>query len=266
MPERSRKGTAPKRGRPGPAPQSTLASRTNDEWSAATIEGLIRLARREFTLHGYAGTTVDRIADQAQLTKGAVYYHFGNKEGLFEAVLRKVQGDLQSHIEARADQSSDPLTALQAGCEAFLELATGDDLRQIVLTDGPGVLGWSRWRAIDAEFGLGSLKQGLSACREAGVLGANGVDLDVLAHWLSGALNESVFLIAESSNRAQALGQARRVLAVALSALAPGRNQDTAVETPVRAPASVRKRQVRPRPPADNAPDPSDHNHFRRRP
>ena len=63
----------------------------------------------------------------------------------------------------------------------------------------------------------------LRACREAGALGIEGVDLDMLAHWLSGALNESVFLIAESPNRAQALEQARQVLSVMVSALSKGR-------------------------------------------
>lgn len=223
MSERTRKDTAAPRGRPARGTRTQATPRSNDEWSARTIEGLIRLARREFSQHGYAGTTIDRIAEQAGLTKGAVYYHFGNKEGLFEAVLRKVQHDLRTRIEARADQDSHPLQALQAGCAVFLELATDDDLRQIVLVDGPSVLGWPKWRAIDAEFGLGSLKEGLRACREAGALGVEGVDLDMLAHWLSGALNESVFLIAESPNRAQALEQARKVLSVMVSALSEGR-------------------------------------------
>ena len=167
MSERTRKGTAAPRGRPARGTRTEAIPRTNDEWSARTIEGLIRLARHEFSQHGYAGTTIDRIAEQAGLTKGAVYYHFGNKEGLFEAVLRKVQHDLRTRIEARADQDSHPLQALQAGCAVFLELATGDDLRQIVLADGPSVLGWSKWRAIDAEFGLGVV-----GLRAAGAVGA----------------------------------------------------------------------------------------------
>jgi len=178
------------------------------------------VARREFSRRGYADTSIDRVAAEAALTKGAVYYHFGSKEGLFEAVLREVQRDLAARIEARADQSGAPLDAVRAGCEVFLELATDDELRQIVLTDAPSVLGWLKWRAIDAEYGLGALKQGLLACREANALGVGDVDLGVLAHWLSGALNEAVFLIAESSNRERALDEAKRTLSVFLSGLA----------------------------------------------
>lgn len=164
-------------------------------------------------------TSVDRIAAEAKLTKGAVYYHFGSKEGLFEAVLRDVQRALVARIEARADQRAAPFDALRAGCEVFLELATDEELRRIVLADGPSVLGWSKWRLIDAEYGLGSLKRGLLACREAGAIDAGDVELDVLAHWLSGAMNEAVFLIADSSNRPRALEEGKRVLSVLLSGL-----------------------------------------------
>jgi AcrR family transcriptional regulator len=181
---------------------------------------LIRLARREFSQRGYRGASIERIAEAADLTKGAVYYHFGSKEGLFEAVLRTVQRDLVARIELRADQSGGPLEAVHAGCEVFLELATDDDLRQIVLADGPSVLGWSKWRAIDAEFGLGSLRRGLAICREAGMLGTNDVDSDVLASWLSGAINEAVFVIAESTDRALALAEAKRMLALVFAGVA----------------------------------------------
>jgi AcrR family transcriptional regulator len=223
MPERAGQGAPSKRGRVGSEAKPTPPSRTNAEWSAATIHGLIRLARRAFAQRGYAATSLEQIAAEAGLTKGAVYYHFRSKQGLFEVVLRDVQRDLVARIEARAEQYGDPLAGLQAGCEVFLELATDDDVRQIVLVDGPAVLGWAQWRAIDAEFGLGSLKQGLAACRDVGVFRSDDVELSVLAHCLSGAMNEAVFLIAESSDRARAFAEAKRVIAVLLTGLAGGR-------------------------------------------
>jgi AcrR family transcriptional regulator len=225
MSEKTRKGATQKPGRPATRPKKANATpRTNEQWSAASIEQLIGVARREFSRRGYVDTSIDRIAAEANLTKGAVYYHFRSKEGLFEAVLRQVQRDLTARIEAHADASGSPLDAVRAGCEVFLELATDDELRQIVLTDAPSVLGWSKWRAIDAEYGLGSLKQGLIACREANALGVSDVDVGVLAHWVSGALNEAVFLIAESADRESALAEAKRALSVLLSGLASARS------------------------------------------
>lgn len=220
MPERSRQSPPAKGGGAAGQRKAKVTSRTNDEWSAETIAGLIRLARREFSQCGFSGTSIERIAAAANLSKGAVYYHFGSKVGLFEAVLRTVQRDLVARIELRADQGGGPLEAVRAGCEVFLELATDDDLRQIVLSDGPSVLGWSKWRAIDAEFGLGSLRRGLAMCRDAGAFGTNEVDPDALASWLSGALNEAVFVIAESSDRARALNEAKRMLALVFAGIA----------------------------------------------
>jgi AcrR family transcriptional regulator len=190
------------RGRQGP--------RTNEEWSRATIDALIRRARREFAEAGYDGASVERIAEEAELTKGSVYYHFRNKAGLFEAVLRDVQREIVERIEKRAVAASDPREAVVAGCEAFLEVALDDELRQIALADGPRVLGWSQWRAIDAEFGLGSLKDGLRACKRTGALAR--VDVDTLAHLISGALNEAAFLVAESNARNEAHASAARTV------------------------------------------------------
>lgn len=180
-------------------PRARKSPRTNEEWSEATIAALIRRARREFATSAYDGASVERIAAEAGLTKGSVYYHFRNKEGLFEAVFRDVERDIVQRIEQRAGAVSDPCEAVVAGCEAFLDVAVDDELRQIALADGPRVLGWSKWRSIDTEFGLGSLKSGLRACKSAGRLAR--VDLDTLAHLISGALNEAVFLVAESQPR-----------------------------------------------------------------
>ena len=183
-------------------PRTRKAPRTNEEWSEATIAALIRRARREFAASGYDGASVERIAAEAGLTKGSVYYHFRNKEGLFEAVFRDVERDIVERIERRAGALSDPREAVVAGCEAFLDVAVDDELRQIALSDAPRVLGWSKWRAIDTEFGLGSLKSGLHACKRARAFSR--VDMDTLAHLISGALNEAVFLVAESATREEA--------------------------------------------------------------
>lgn len=219
MPERRAQDASPARGRTGTRRAPARRPRTNAEWSAQTIDGLTRLARREFARHGYDGASVERIAEQAGLTKGAVYYHFGSKEGLFEVVLRELQRQLVERIEARAGDHADPLKAVQAGCDVFLEMADEEEFRRIALADGPAVLGWRAWRAIDGEFGLGSLRRGLRACRDAGVLASPNTDVDMLAHLLSGALNEAVFLVAESPHPARALRAAKHAFASMLLGL-----------------------------------------------
>src|SRR3954452_22537519 len=48
---------------------------------------ILAAATREFAQHGMSGARVDRIAARAKTNKRMLYYYFGNKEGLFLAVL-----------------------------------------------------------------------------------------------------------------------------------------------------------------------------------
>jgi AcrR family transcriptional regulator len=55
--------------------------------SAATRRRLVGAAREEFTARGIAGARVDRIAAAANANKAQIYHYFGDKDGLFDAVL-----------------------------------------------------------------------------------------------------------------------------------------------------------------------------------
>jgi AcrR family transcriptional regulator len=61
--------------------------RTQAERRAETRARLLASARRTFAQHGYHATSLDRVSENAGCTKGAVYDHFGSKEGLFLALL-----------------------------------------------------------------------------------------------------------------------------------------------------------------------------------
>ncbi|MEL6400689.1 MAG: TetR/AcrR family transcriptional regulator [Cyanobacteria bacterium J06607_6] len=47
-------------------------------------------ALQEFLAHGYAGTSMDRVAATAGVSKPTVYNHFQDKEGLFRALVQKI--------------------------------------------------------------------------------------------------------------------------------------------------------------------------------
>ncbi len=57
--------------------------------SAATRRKLLAAARAEFQEHGLAGGRVDRIGERARVNKRLIYVYFGDKEGLFEEVIRR---------------------------------------------------------------------------------------------------------------------------------------------------------------------------------
>src|ERR1700731_390423 len=54
---------------------------------------LIDAAMDLFASYGYRGTSLARIARAAGVTKGALYWHFADKEAFFLAVVAKVLGD-----------------------------------------------------------------------------------------------------------------------------------------------------------------------------
>lgn len=62
--------------------------------SDATRARLVDAAVTEFAARGLAGGRVDRIAAAAVANKRAIYDYFGNKEGLFDAAVARVTGDL----------------------------------------------------------------------------------------------------------------------------------------------------------------------------
>ncbi len=63
------------------------ASRTNDP--ARTMAGILDVATQEFAEKGLSGARIDAIADATRTSKRMIYYYFGNKEGLYIAVLEE---------------------------------------------------------------------------------------------------------------------------------------------------------------------------------
>ncbi|CAM5328147.1 gamma-butyrolactone-binding protein [Streptomyces spiroverticillatus] len=57
------------------------------ERAQRTREALLWAAAEEFDAHGYAGAGITRILKRAGVTAGALYFHFGSKQGLADAVV-----------------------------------------------------------------------------------------------------------------------------------------------------------------------------------
>ena len=62
---------------------------TREEKKALTRERLIEAAAQVFARKGFAATSLDEIAEEAGLTKGAVYSNFASKEDLVRALLEE---------------------------------------------------------------------------------------------------------------------------------------------------------------------------------
>jgi AcrR family transcriptional regulator len=53
-------------------------------------EQILKGAMQVFLKHGYAGTSMDRVAAEAGVSKHTIYNHFQGKEGLFAALIERL--------------------------------------------------------------------------------------------------------------------------------------------------------------------------------
>src|ERR1700746_1177916 len=71
--------------------------------SVATRRRLLQAAREEFTARALAGARVDRISAAANANKAQIYHYFGDKDGLFDAVLESFTEEAVDAVPIDAD-------------------------------------------------------------------------------------------------------------------------------------------------------------------
>ncbi len=101
-----------------PTPPKTLkhTSRKKTEAStgrrrdrAATQKSLINAGEDLFATYGFSGVTLDMVATASGANKAMVSYYFGSKEGLYDAVIEALVGDVLANIKGALKTSNDPV-------------------------------------------------------------------------------------------------------------------------------------------------------------
>lgn len=158
--------------------------------SKATRRELIAAGRALFAENGYAGANAESIVAAAGLTRGALYHHFDGKRGLFEAVLESMQAELADEISVQARRvKGGPLARLRVGFGVYLDMALRQDMRQVLLIDGPAVLGWTPWHEIDLKYGFRATEAALAQAMQAGEI--DQCPVEQLTHVLLGAVTQA---------------------------------------------------------------------------
>jgi TetR/AcrR family transcriptional regulator len=94
---------------------TALPARPMPEQDEHVRTRLLNAAVRVFDRKGYAGASVREIAEAAGVSKPALYYHFGSKEGMLLAILRQAEQQVTEAMEravARAGSARDRIAAL----------------------------------------------------------------------------------------------------------------------------------------------------------
>lgn len=103
-----------------------MARKTKAE-AALTRDRIVTCARQVFSRDGVTNTSLEMVAKEAGVTRGAVYWHFRDKADLFMAV-RQQTGTLQRFGDLR---TGDALERLEAGLQSALErLGTDQQARE----------------------------------------------------------------------------------------------------------------------------------------
>ena len=189
----------------------------NVERGQATRAHLVEVATRLFAEHGYDGTSIEAVLAETGVSRGSLYHHFPGKEALFLAAMESVGRRIEAQIRGAAQDAGDPVAWLRACGLAWIRLARDQDVRQIMLTDAPAVLGWQRWRELDEQGPLGLIRASMSYAAETGQIEAQ--HADAFAHIVLAAANELALMIARSDDPAAALSAEESAFAVFLDRL-----------------------------------------------
>ena len=168
--------------------------------AARTRQLLIRIGRRLFARRGFDGVSSEEIVAAAEVTRGALYHHFDGKDGLFREVVADVMREVHGRLAAAAAGARSPLDGVERGVRALLQACGKPVYQRILFIDGPAVLGWHEWRALDLQFGLGLLRRGLEEATQAGQI--DPPDVETATHLLAGALVDGAMLIGRKPGNA----------------------------------------------------------------
>lgn len=88
-------------------------------------ERLLATASELFTRRGYAATSVREIVSGAGVTKPLLYHHFGSKEGIFLALVGRLEREMEDRLDAARLEPGTPLQRIRAICQSVYAIADG---------------------------------------------------------------------------------------------------------------------------------------------
>lgn len=121
---------------------------------------------------GYGGTSMQGIAKQARASNETLYNWYGDKQGLFRALVTRNAEEVKAHLESELQSDNDALSILGTLGPKLLKLLTGDRavaLNRAAAADSSGELGATLSRA-GRETVFPLLEQVLARARREGQL------------------------------------------------------------------------------------------------
>jgi AcrR family transcriptional regulator len=183
---------------------------------AETRAKLLAAGRKAFGMIGYAEASMDDFTAEAGLTRGALYHHFGDKKGLFQAVVLEIDAEMTARMQAASDRAPTRWQGLVDECNSYIQMALEPEIQRIVFRDGPAVLGDpSLWP--NAGGCVAMMTASVERLKEEGSIAD--VDAEAAARVINGALGYASQWIASADEPAAVSGKAVHAFNVFLEGL-----------------------------------------------
>jgi len=186
-----------------------------------TRRRILDVAAAEFARQGYANVTVEEIAAAADVTKGAVYYWFADKDDRGRDLQHELQERLTAVAQAALDPTADALTNLRVGFDAYLAALSSVGEARFFLRDAWTIPALDEAGRNDQEAAADQLTKLLADGMDRGEIAR--CDPVALARVLLGVFAEATLHVLESGRR----DETEQVVDLFLSGLAPAHSPRT---------------------------------------
>lgn len=105
----------------------------NKENLEATRRLFLQIARKDFSKLGYYNASTAQIVEASGMARGSLYYHFGDKKGLFRAVYEELMYEMCENTLTHIQTMQDPWDRFIAACMNGLDLLMQAETRRIII-------------------------------------------------------------------------------------------------------------------------------------
>ena len=106
---------------------------------AVRQEQLLDVAEALFTRQGFEYTSIEDVARQAGVTRPIIYAHYGSKEGLYLACVKRARADYEAAMLETFASTTDPRRQLERGADLYFSMIERDPKRWLLLFGGAAV-------------------------------------------------------------------------------------------------------------------------------
>jgi AcrR family transcriptional regulator len=105
----------------------------NKENLEATRRTFLKIARKDFSTLGYYEASTAQIVEASGMARGSLYYHFGDKKGLFGAVYEELMDEMVRDITESIKDKTGAWDRFIGACLSCLDIMMQSQARRIIV-------------------------------------------------------------------------------------------------------------------------------------